>query len=259
MQEITRQKTNLCFDIGIRSLSIARYISENLEGLPLNIRSKMYAEYDVPVLFTQIILAAPWAKDGKVYTGGSWKIWCDEQLGQCEAQVWLTLRHLLLDPECPKYYSLTDSRRTQLVKLLPLMKPTLLDQLSPLIELSHWLCRVNLLDQSAAPPKPLLIEAFLEIKEKIIKDTGGKWKKMAERQLPVVFTTDKSLLYNIASKLSETYNAELLEKFESKGQANCAQCGKEAIQRCSRCHKAWYCTKKCQVDHWADHKSQCLT
>ncbi|XP_023019578.1 zinc finger MYND domain-containing protein 10 [Leptinotarsa decemlineata] len=257
VDEINRQKNSLTFDIGIRSLSIVRYIAENLEGLPLNVRSKMYADYDVPVLFTEIMLAAPWAKNGKVYSGGSWKAWDNEQLGQSEAQVWLTLRHLLLDPDCPKYYPLTESRRNHLAKLLPLMKPTLLDQLSPLIELNHWLCRVNFLDQSAAPPKPLLIEALLEIKEKILRQTGGKWKKLAEKQLPVVFTTDKTLLFDIASKLSDAYNAELLEKFEVKSQAKCAQCGKEAIQRCGRCQKAWYCNRICQTDHWGEHKKQC--
>ncbi|CAG9813787.1 unnamed protein product [Phaedon cochleariae] len=257
-EEISRQKNNLTFDIGIRSLSITRYICENLESLPVSIRSKIYTEYDIPVLFTEIMLAKPWAKDGKLYSGGVWKDWDNEQLGQCEAQVWLTLRQLLLDPECQSYYSLTENRRKQLAKLLPLMKPILLDQLSPLMELNHWLCRMNMMEQNAAPPKALLIEAILEIKDSILKETGGKWRKMATNQLPTVFTTDKSLLTNIATKLSESYNTELLEKFGAESQTKCIKCDKEAIQRCSHCHKAWYCSRTCQIDHWTEHKPHCL-
>lgn len=95
---------------------------------------------------------------------------------------------------------MTDYRRGQLTKLLPLMKPTLLDQISPLIELKHWLCRASMLEQTAPPSKPLLLETLLEIKESIIKECGGKWKKIAEKQLPNIFTNDKSTLQEIAKR-----------------------------------------------------------
>lgn len=81
------------------------------------------------------------------------------------------------------------------------MKPTLLDQLSPLIELKQWLCRLSVTTQPSAPPKPLLLEVVLEIKEKILQQAGGKWKKIAEKQLPFIFTNDKSTLQDVAKKL----------------------------------------------------------
>lgn len=59
-------------------------------------------------------------------------------------------------------------------------------------------------------------------------------------------------------RLSDAYNTEFLEKFdEAKGDAKCAGCGKDAIQRCSRCHKVWYCNRECQVNHWNEHSTNC--
>nr|CAI5848633.1 unnamed protein product [Callosobruchus analis] len=185
----------------LRKNSIIRYLTENLDRLPFSITSHVYTTYDIPVLFTEILCVAPWTKDEKIYSGGTWKVWDNEQLGSAEAQVWLTLRQLLLDPECPKRYHLTESRRNQLAKLLPLMRPTLLDQLSPLIELNHWLHRVGVIEQSAPSTGPLLLETVLGLKDNILKECGGKWKKFAQKQLPLVFNNDKEALQEVAKKL----------------------------------------------------------
>ncbi|KAJ8947878.1 hypothetical protein NQ318_010024 [Aromia moschata] len=236
-KELLRQRNNLTFEIGIRSLSIIRYLTETIERLPVSIYNRMYSVHDIPVLFTEILIASPWVKDGRQYSAGTWKDWDKEQLGQTEAQVWLTLRQLLLDPECPKYYAITDSRQAQLTRLLPLMRPSLLDQLSPLMELKHWLCQLSVVKQSAPPPKPLLLETVLEIKERILQQAGGKWKKIAQKQAPFVFISNREDMQEVAKKLNEAYNTDLLEKFEVKEQATCSQCGKGAIQRCSRCKR----------------------
>jgi hypothetical protein len=37
----------------------------------------------------------------------------------------------------------------------------------------------------------------------------------------------------------------------------CALCGKNATTRCSRCASASYCSRECQVSHWAAHKAIC--
>ncbi|XP_028130564.1 zinc finger MYND domain-containing protein 10 [Diabrotica virgifera virgifera] len=256
-KQLIRQKHDLSFEIGIRSLAIIRYLSESLDTLPVSVKSKMYADYDVPVLFTEIIIRAPWYKDGKVYVGGKWKKWDNEQLSQYEGQAWLTIRQLLLDPECSKYYALTDKHRTMLSKLLPRMIPTLLDQLSPLIELQEWLSRFNLMEENHSDPKPLLIETVLDIKESILNQTGRKWKSIAQKQVHQIFTNDKETLQAIAGRLSNAYNTELLEMFEAQGEEKCARCENNASKRCSRCHNVWYCSRECQVEHWNIHKERC--
>ncbi|CAG9764398.1 unnamed protein product [Ceutorhynchus assimilis] len=257
-EELFRQRKNLSFEIGIKGLGILRYLAENMERLPVSVCSRLYGTHDVPVLLTEILMSKPWLNNGKQYVAGKWKDWDYEQLGQAEAQVWLTLRYILLDPECMKYYPITESRRNQLTRLLPLMSPTLLDQLSPMFELKHWLCKVSCLQEYSAPPKPLLLEAILDIKECIMQECGGKWKEIARKQVGNIFTKNKESLKDAAMKLTDAYNTDLLEQFEVKDSQMCAQCGKSAIQRCSKCKQSWYCSRSCQVNHWPQHKEDCI-
>lgn len=39
----------------------------------------------------------------------------------------------------------------------------------------------------------------------------------------------------------------------------CDNCFKEyqRLKRCSGCKSAWYCSKRCQVEHWKIHKEVC--
>jgi len=37
----------------------------------------------------------------------------------------------------------------------------------------------------------------------------------------------------------------------------CANCGKVATQRCSKCKNQWYCSRDCQVKQWKAHKALC--
>lgn len=110
------------------------------------------------------------------------------------------LHQLLTHPSCATHYTLTETRRSQFLKLLPLMSPILLDQLSPLIELKQWLCRISVSDLSAASAKPLLLEPVMEIKQAITKEGAGKWKKIASRQVSVIFSTDPKELMDAAKR-----------------------------------------------------------
>ncbi|EFA06630.2 Zinc finger MYND domain-containing protein 10 homolog-like Protein [Tribolium castaneum] len=229
--ELLKQLEDLKFDIGIRCLSIIRYMAENLDRLPLSTTSRMYTTCDIPILFAQILTTRPWIRDGKQYSAGRWMDWDGEALGQAEAQVWLTLRQLLLDPACREYYTVTEARRAQLAKLMMLLTPVLMDQLAPLVELKQWLSHVTMGEQVAKGSRPVLLETVLEVKERIVAQAGGKWKKLAKEQLPVVFCNDQKTLMECAQTLSDAYNTDLIEKFEVKEKASCQQCGKSAIQR----------------------------
>ena len=113
----------------------------------------------------------------------------------------MTFRHLLLDPACKDYYTITEARRSQLTKLMMMLTPTLLDQLSPLIELKQWLSHMSIMEQVAKASKPILLETVLEIKEKILEQSGGKWKKLAKEQLPTIFCNDQKTLMENAQML----------------------------------------------------------
>lgn len=202
----------------------------------------MFNTHDVPVLLIQILLDKPWFRNGKIYSGGRWMTQKDEALCQAEAQVhelnhkwtrahkndyfqvWLALHQLLTHPSCATHYSLTDSRRSQLMKLLPLMSPILLDQLSPLIDLKHWLCRISVSDTSSAPTKPVLLEPVMEIKQSILKEGEGKWKKIASKQVSVIFNSDPKELMEVAKRYKQGFYT-LCSKWRQTIILNQGRCG----------------------------------
>jgi len=48
------------------------------------------------------------------------------------------------------------------------------------------------------------------------------------------------------------------KKYQENNQRKCDYCDKpNNLLRCSRCKSTYYCDKKCQRQHWKDHKKQC--
>ena len=37
----------------------------------------------------------------------------------------------------------------------------------------------------------------------------------------------------------------------------CEKCGAEAVKRCGKCKRSWYCRRQCQVEDWKVHKKIC--
>lgn len=147
-----------------------------------------------------MLLERPWVRDRKQYSGGQWVPWDGESIISVEAQIWLALRQLLLDPACPTHYNITDSRRCQLMRLQPLLSPILVDQISPLIELQQWLYHISVADQPPAPNKPVLLEIILEIKQNILGQCKSKWKQIARDQLPIIFSKNRDELMETAKR-----------------------------------------------------------
>lgn len=183
--------------------------------LPLGVTAAMY-DNDVPGLLVEIVLTQPWIKADIQYSKGRWVPRDHEAVTPAAAQVlnphllpvllhlpyfiqvWLTLRQLLLDPNLANHYEITQSRRSQLMKLQPLLTPVLIDQISPLAELSHWLCMLAAGQQLRRVQRPVLLEIMPQIKSKMLEEYGGKWRKIAREQLPVVFSRDKQKLHETA-------------------------------------------------------------
>eukprot|EP01032_Pedospumella_encystans_P019156 gene19156-21790_t len=54
-----------------------------------------------------------------------------------------------------------------------------------------------------------------------------------------------------ASRLTESTEGET--EADTNGEKKVC----EALKMCQRCHRAWYCSKECQVNGWKSHKAQC--
>ena len=56
--------------------------------------------------------------------------------------------------------------------------------------------------------------------------------------------------------LGNVYNFDNLEQL-LPDDPKCANCGKMATKRCSKCKLEWYCSRNCQLMSWKTHKKLC--
>lgn len=149
------KKKELEFDIGMRCVSILRYLAEFSDNLPLCVLSRMLATHDVPYLLVQLIESRPWGRENEegdfacisylhvctaihgkqtvisyytlgenmIYNAGWKKEKSSEEGKICkiEGQVWFGLRELLLNPKCAPYYEITEHRLSHLLKVLGIL------------------------------------------------------------------------------------------------------------------------------------------
>jgi hypothetical protein len=67
------------FQIGMKCLSILRYLTDHMEDLPLSVTTRLVVTHDLPMLFVTMLELKPWINeiDGHVvraYQGTEWKV-----------------------------------------------------------------------------------------------------------------------------------------------------------------------------------------
>jgi hypothetical protein len=240
-----------------------RYLTDYVNELPLNALQRLLNTNDVICQLVYLLQHKPWCYrtekgDEMRFEDGQWKRLQKEEtllLGRVEAQVWIALYNLLVDPECRKKYEYNQYRQETVGKLRDYLTPTLVDQLPVLQHVQRAIEEIAILtapmDASTAKVAAM-IEEVPEMADEImsLKD----WNRMAQQQLESVFhsTHRKSFLQS----LSDLYNLDTLEAL-LPDDPKCANCGVTAVQRCSRCKNEWYCGRACQVKNWKLHKSIC--
>ena len=92
-----------------------------------------------------------------------------------------------------------------------------------------------------------------EYRTRILRNRN--WKEIADYQVANFFTQDDKSLKEDMDRIMKLYNSDVFEQFMDD--PKCAECGKTATQRCSRCKNQWYCSRECQVRQWKGHKALC--
>lgn len=188
------------------------------------------------------------------------------KVSKTEAQAWFAFRQLLFNTKVMQNYEWTDFRAREISKALGLMNDVLLDQLIPLVELKQYLATLSIRKQPDAQNKKgatLLLEEIPELQNEYLKeiDVFGS-EKLIRMQKQMFF--DKSLTGPMAKRLNEAYNIEKILDLQGDDEHRptnvsntCGQCSQPAEKKCSRCTTVFYCSRECQVKHWAVHKSSC--
>ena len=105
--------------------------------------------------------------------------------------------------------------------------------------------------------KEELTEQLSSLKERIPKMQEEKFKKYIEsihngHSVPQENSTKQTDLMQEMQRV----NQELLDL--SKRMGNCEYCDMPTTQFCSKCRKAWFCSKTCQMSCWSYHRIFCI-
>ncbi|KAI8116489.1 Zinc finger MYND domain-containing protein 10 like protein [Lucilia cuprina] len=289
LTELERQKRDLIYKIGLRSISILNYLADNANSLPISASRRLIVTHDIPWLMADLLNFRPWQKRTKKglekYIDEKWTLVKGEAVAKVvkhEAQAWFCLRQILFNNNLMSSYEINDERRKQLAKCQGLLHESLLDQLPPLIDLKQLLCQLTMSSKSSNVSKKsnLVLEELPEIKENLIKETeeSGGFLGIAQLQESIFLNNDKDQILNTAQRLNAAYNTDLLAELEAKAEElekgfreekdpnkatgekghKCANCLGEAEKKCSNCKNIYYCSRKCQLDDWTQHKHNCI-
>ncbi|KAM6413697.1 zinc finger MYND domain-containing protein 10 [Rhynochetos jubatus] len=262
MQELQKQAETMEFEISLKALSVLRFITDQLESLPLSALTRMLNTHNVPCLLVQLVEHCPWScrEAGKLrkFENSAWHVVPPEdqvKMTKLDGQVWLTLLNLLLSPQCQRKYHFNGFNKSQLLKLRTFLTDVLIDQLPNLMELQRFLSHLAV-TEPAPPKKDLVLEQVPIIWDYVLKKNAGKWEAIAKHQVKHVFSPSEEELKLQARRWAQTYSMDMMEAL-APGKRRCRVCGAEAAKRCSRCRNEWYCTRACQVQHWQKHKTAC--
>ncbi|KAI9205600.1 uncharacterized protein BJ171DRAFT_500882 [Polychytrium aggregatum] len=264
-EELMRDKFDeMEFAICIGAIGIMRYLSEHAAELDLSVVTRMLNTHDMISASVYLIERAPWFERTdknkfRRYEDGAWRdIPRDElpRLGKVEAQAWLTVYNLCLEPKCRESYEYTTQNQDIILRLKSFITEIMVDQLPVLVHLQRYLEELTILqppEPKHRPNRSILVELVPEILDEITKDID--WDEVAEYQKTTVFRQTEEDKREMARRLAATY--DLSEYSELLDPPKCGKCGKDASQRCSRCKTEWYCSRACQVKAWKTHKGAC--
>ncbi|XP_039414672.1 zinc finger MYND domain-containing protein 10 isoform X1 [Corvus cornix cornix] len=262
MQELQKQAETMEFEISLKALSVLRFITDQVESLPLSALTRMLNTHNLPCLLAELVEHCPWScwESGKLkkFENGTWHVVPPEdqvKMTKLDGQVWLALLNLLLSPECQRKYRFDGFNKSQLLKLRAFLTDVLIDQLPNLVEMQRFLSYLAV-TEPAPPKKDLILEQVPIIRDHILKKNSGKWEAIAKHQVKHAFSPSEEELKFQARRWAQTYSLDMMEAL-APDKPRCRVCGVEAAKRCSRCRNEWYCTRACQVQHWQKHKPAC--
>ncbi|NWU63440.1 ZMY10 protein, partial [Pterocles burchelli] len=247
-QELQNQAETMEFEISLKALSVLRYITDQVESLPLSALTRMLNTHNLPCLLVELVEHCPWScrEAGKLkkFENGAWHVVPPEdqvKMTKLDGQVWLALLNLLLSPECQRKYHFDGFNKSQLLKLRAFLTDILIDQLPNLVEMQRFLSHLAV-TEPAPPKKDLVLEQVPVIWDHILKKNSGKWEAIAKHQVKHIFSPTEEELQLQARRWAQTYSLDMMEAL-APDKPRCRVCGAEAAKRCSRCRNEWYCAR----------------
>ena len=274
VKEMEEKYKEIEFQIAMSSINIIRYISDHLEQLPFPVRHHMMNVKDVPVLFVTLMELRPWRRKvlkynqqkknkeeiEEIYENNNWTTLMEHKYPKLEAQILITVYNLVMNQDNNKKYEITEYRQNQLLRLRKYFTEDLYDQIPQMMNLYRSLENMSLMTYSnTLTVNPFIVEMVPILSgNKIFKLSSEEINKIGNIVIKNNFENlTREKLMKELEPVNEIYNLDNFEYFMQD--PICAQCGKLANSRCSRCKSEWYCSKECQIKRWKEHKNICKT
>eukprot|EP00771_Trimastix_marina_P000281 gnl/Trimastix_PCT/1299.p2 GENE.gnl/Trimastix_PCT/1299~~gnl/Trimastix_PCT/1299.p2 ORF type:complete len:435 (-),score=135.56 gnl/Trimastix_PCT/1299:590-1894(-) len=260
-EQLEEQRRSIDFGVCICALSLARFMTDNASDLPPGVVDSLLVHNDALTLLVELIERKPWIRRDKgrtlKYEDAQWAPVPPSDrlvLTKVEAQAWLAVYNLVLDPECRRKYRFDDVRRDMTGRLRRHLHENLVDQLPLLGDLRRVLDQLSVTPPADTPTRPpVRIEAVPELRTRLMQ--GKAWRRIAEEQSRTVFAATPQQLRAEFEGLAKNYTSQLFQ--ETCERPRCAECGAPATKKCARCKSEWYCSRACQVARWKEHKPHC--
>eukprot|EP00958_Prasinococcus_capsulatus_P018851 scaffold2254_cov393-Prasinococcus_capsulatus_cf.AAC.19 len=175
--EQSEKLAQIRFHSALCAVSIVRYLAEHIASLPIGAMARLLDTNDVIMLLIPLLEARPWMRHRRKKTGaatdqskevrtaGVTEVfeegrWVERnsrdrlQICKSDAQVWLALYHLMVEPKCRARYEWDDSRKAVAMQLRRHFNEV--RESIPLGHGQHGLLRPGLLTQILLDQLPIL-------------------------------------------------------------------------------------------------------
>lgn len=186
----------------VAATSLARYLCEHIDVLPLSAQYRILDTHDYLLLFVPLIEEPPWTrrriktKDGIVVWeklfDNEWKEVAPKdliQVTQCEAQCWIAIFHLTCNLVCREKYALNSFRKESILRLRKFLNEVMLDQLPILTDVMRYMDELSLMhvpDASIRQGGNILLQEVDSIREHMLK--GLEFDELSNKIFDSIFS-----------------------------------------------------------------------
>uniref|UniRef100_A0A7S3QQL4 Uncharacterized protein n=1 Tax=Dunaliella tertiolecta TaxID=3047 RepID=A0A7S3QQL4_DUNTE len=200
-EELDAKVDETDFGAAMCCLSILRYLTDGLTTLPMGLLSRVVATNDTLMALVPLLDQPPWVRRRP---NGAFEKWMNNQwqaveavdrfrLSQADAQVWLTVTNLVVEPKSRAKYGFDEWRRDRLLTLKRFMNELLFDQIPVLKDLQRVLDEMALgvgSDPSTARNAALILEAVPALRDSLL--AVPDWRGLALSQAQSQFSPEGS-------------------------------------------------------------------
>ena len=201
-EELKKHFMDIELRICISAVSIARFLSEHADAMPLSVVSRITDTHDFLLLFVPLIENPPWTRR---LNSGKWQKLVDHKwtevkpidllkITKLEGQPWLAVYYLLAKEVFRERYYLNSFRKNQLLRVRKYINELMLDQLPFLADIQRYMDELAVTE--VPEPTSLGNSVFLFQQVAVMREAiqkGKKWPEVAQLQIETVFTmTDKN-------------------------------------------------------------------